>query len=179
MSRRKLGFSVRKGYSRNLSTVCVTSLDHEEPDCDELTVSIPLSAYKSSSVPSTIVLHSRLNLSPVPEWKFSLILSSPEFLAVYKLQILQPFTSADHIFMLTVAPDFTWTLRIGNRKVDTEQCQVLRGAPIKLCSVDAVMNVVFALEASKFCEGNPDVKFADLTSRYNGTFKDQSSNHNI
>ena len=173
MSRRKLGFAVRKRYSRKLPTAC-----HHEQDCDELVVKFPLSAYKSSSVPSTSVLHSRLNLSPVPgEWTSSLILPSPAYLAIYKLQILPPFTSAEYTFMLTVAPDFTWTLCIGRRKVDIEQCQVLRGAHIKLCSVDAIISVLSTLEASKLCEGNPDNKFAELVSHHNGTFKDQSSKH--
>ena len=156
-----------------LSTFTLQTPGKKSPD--ELLVHLPLSAFSSSSLPDMTSLYSRLTMCNVPNgWNVSLVQScESSFLAVSKLQVTPPFNScATYKLMLTVAPCGTWTLCAGSKLANTEHCTLLSGFPTTLCSVDDVLQIVSALENSKFCTGNPDEKFANISQRHRGVFKD-------
>lgn len=186
MSRRRLSFFTRKGYSRRWAT---STLDSPL----QLIVQLPLASYTHCTVPDASSLHCRLSKwNGLPaDWNTASVhaatcstasvhaaasTNNSDYLAVYKLCIIPPLLCAGHSFMLTIAPDCTWTLFVGRNRVDTEQCLILADSPYKLCSVDAVARVVSVLEGSKFCQGNPDKQFTDLiqSGHYSGSFRDQS-----
>ena len=58
-------------------------------------------------------------------------------------------------------------------EIRPEHCQLLAGVGFKLSSVDAVVELLSALNQSGFCVGNSDSKFMQLTERRKGVFKDQ------
>ncbi len=122
-------------------------------------------------------LYSRINQSGrLPEdWNMSLVQSpstAAPYLALFKLQILPSVYCCANTFMVTVSPDGTWSLSLGNSK---EKCELIRGFPTKIQSVDPVVEVVSCLAGSKYCVGNPDGKFVDILNRRGGIFKDQFS----
>lgn len=125
---------------------------------DELIVALPLAPYLSGTLPDASSLLSRLTRSnKVPaDWNVSRVhgpaTPTPydgDYLAVYKLQVLPPLFCISHSFMITVAPNCTWSLCIGSSNI--EQCTLLRGTPNRLSNVDAVVKVVLTLSGSKFC----------------------------
>ena len=178
MSRRKPSIAVRrKGYSRR-TAICV----HPSKllDSEELIVRLPVASYVSSVVEDTDSLNTRLCKYKLPaEWilnsKPALPLQSGTYLALYKLSIVThsaPHFSADYSFMLTIAPDFSWSLCLGRNSVSIERCTLLQGLCNKLDRVDAVLSALSTLEQSRFCVGNPDSKFTELLHK--GYFKEHS-----
>jgi hypothetical protein len=185
MSRRRLGYNVRKGYCRR-QTIPYASV----PECSTMLVHLPLVAYTSGKIPCASYLHRRLTeFNVLPDgWNASSVaqhdvmspidddLGSGDYLTLYKLCIIPPFMCCTSSFMLTIAPNCTWILCIGRNMVNIEHCELVADSPGRLCSVDAVIGVLSTLDSCKFCVGNPDRKFIDLiqSDRHNGSIKDQS-----
>ena len=185
MSRRRLGYGVRKGYCRR-QTIPYDSV----PESSTALVHLPLVAYTSCTLPCASSLHRRLTDSNVlpAGWNASTVAQHDEmspidedsgngvYLVIYKLCILPPFICSTSSFMLTIAPNCTWTLCIGRNMVNIEHCELLADSPGRLCSVDAVFGIVSTLDGGKFCVGNPDRKFIDLiqSDRHKGSLKDLS-----
>ena len=185
MGKRKLRFDSRKNFDRKryrkitvsvpLEVVSVNTEDAEE---SELIVSLPLSSYTSATLPDGTVLHSRISRSnPLPAgWTLACLPESTSYLATFalcKLQIFPPLCIAHATFMLTVSPSCAWTLCVGQRQIDQQQCRLLGGIAAKLCTVDEV-KLLSTLDDSKHCVGNADTKFMQLVPRQKGVFKDQS-----
>ena len=184
-----MGLHVSKGYSRakkiRSNSHCdevsanfsCTTLD---PNSKELIVKLPISAYTSQPLHSNAILHSRLEQQDcLPEmWNMSLVYSptsSAPYLSLYKLQVLPPLYCCTSTFMITIAPDASWTLCVGKSMITrAERCDVLRTCPEKLCSMDDVVGLVSCLEGSKLCEGNPDEKFKNVLCHRGGMIMDQT-----
>ena len=197
MGKRKLRFDQRKNYERKkygvtelsvsipLSQLPQAVIPLEMAHPSQLMIHLPLSAYTSSTVPDTTALYLRLrrsNLLP-PGWTATCLsdesASQPTSsllpsLALCKLQCLPPLFRADVTFTLTMSTQCTWTLTLGSRDIDPQRCQLMAGIAQRLRSVDEVVNLLSALDASKFCVGNHDAKFEQLVDRHKGSFKDQS-----
>ena len=174
MSRRKLGIHVRKGYSRK--KFCS---DHGSDDTTELIVKVPISAYCNGALDDTNLLYNRLHHSGMlpKEWNLTLVSSTTSvvpFLALYKLHVTPPLFCVDYSYMLSVAPDGSWTLCVGRTLINQEHCQLLMEAPTKLSSLSNVLSIISSVEGSKYCIGNADEKFRDISDHHGGVFKDQS-----
>ena len=189
MGKRKLRFDARKIFEckkyRKFSGLTVSiPLEHvcastNDADQSELIISLLLSAYMSATLPDATVLHSRLSrVSALPAgWTLACLPASTSHLATFaicKLQIFPPLCSAHVTFMLTVTPDCTWTLCVGQSPINQQQCRFLNGIAAKLCSVNEVVKLLSALDDSKHCVGNPETKFMQLVPRQKGIFRDQS-----
>ena len=77
-------------------------------------------------------------------------------------------------FTILVKEDFTWTVFFGAQRIETEPNHLLRDVPSILKSPNDVACLTTAIDSSKLCIGNPDVRFAPLLSQREGHFKDQS-----
>lgn len=100
-------------------------------------------------------------------WKCSQL--SDMSIAVYHFSSAQPTNVS---YMLKICPDHSWTLLVGLKQVVVQQSQLLQGIPGLLHTVDDIVSIVTLVSGSKFCAGNPDDKFKNLVSHYNGKFMD-------
>ena len=114
-------------------------------------VRLPLAAYTCSSLPDASAVYFRLTKSNMvpPGWTASLLESDGPSLAVCKLRTLPPLYIVDVTFVLTVAAQCTWTLRIGDKEINLQQSQLLAGIAAQLCSVDEVVQLLSTLDTSK------------------------------
>lgn len=177
MGRRKLIFSGKKNYDRKkYAQIPKHSTVTPAPSvsCDKLIICLPLSSYKTAVVPNLNTLHQRLMQSSALPADWSCTIVDNSHLALNKLHVTPPLLSANVLYMLTIASDFSWTLHIGPKQVDVEHCQLFHGAYRHLCTVKSVLDVISALDDSKFCMGNPDDKFTPLTEQHKGKFMDRS-----
>lgn len=151
------------------------------PDVTSFIVQLPLSSFSSAVLPDATSLYNRLtkHFSLPNGWNLSLIRSvssTSPFLVVNKLQVTPPdYCCASQLFMLTIAPDSTWTVCVGSKQVNTDQCNLFSRFSSKLHTA-GVVEIVSALEDSKFCVGNPDKKFTHLSERHGGVFMDYHGN---
>ena len=128
--------------------------------CWPVRSSLSLSAYTSATLPDATLLHFRMSRSnALPAgWTIACLPASTNHLATFvlcklqiflcKLQIFPPLCSAHVTFMLTVTPDCAWTLCVDQSQINQQQCCLLNGIVAKLCSVDEVVELLSALDAS-------------------------------
>jgi len=77
-------------------------------------------------------------------------------------------------FTLRIQDDFSWSVLFYQQPIEVSSCQLLGAFPENLQSADQVSQVVQVLEASTVCEGNPDEKFALVSSSRKDIFRDQT-----
>ena len=171
MGKRKLRFDQRKNYERKKNQAVA------------LTISLPLSLYKSLPTTSPITLFTRLRSTgslgngwmttdqPIDDPALSVSQSC----VLYKMSLHRslPFV----LFTLTVNNDSTWTLMVCESQVKIEQSSLFSEVPHYLRSVDDVVGLLSMLNQSKFCIGNKDTKFLELATANGGVFKDKRGNY--
>ena len=185
MSRRRLGYGVRKGYCRR-QTIPYDSV----PESSTALVHLPLVAYTSCTLPCASSLHRRLTdsnmlpagwnastvaqhdeMSPIDEDSGNGVYWSSTSCAFSHLSYALPAPSC-----LPQPPTAHGHCASVGIMVNIEHCELLADSPGRLCSVDAVFGIVSTLDGGKFCVGNPDRKFIDLiqSDRHKGSLKDLS-----
>ena len=173
MSKRKLRLYVPKGLSRKDIKLSSPENDSRSHDDTSHIVGLPLGVYTSSTVQTIEALHARLiKSSTFNGWIVTCIPGELEsvYLALYKLQVSSTTCTTEQTFMLTIHPEFKWTLDVRGHRVDLERCPLLSEVPSQLNSVDSVVHLLSLLDHSKICQGNPDTKFLDISQRHKGNF---------
>lgn len=169
MGKRKLRFDVRKNYERKkqridktISSTSPSTLNPQPATMNECNVRN---------------LHSVSHDKLPPGWTSTCVTSctnrSRDSLALYKLQLQQPLASVNIAYMVTVSPDCTWTVCVGNKIINTSQCSRLNSLDETISNADDLIQLLVLVDGSKHCVGNPDEKFSDLVVSHKGIFKNQ------
>ena len=184
---RKLKFFVRKNEAkrklklrRDLLQSPVESLD--------LTVHLPLSAYKSAKVDNSEILRTRLiNSSCLPSgWilaeKNTHVLpdlkSTP--IVLYRPVHSQSLVlSTGTALSLSINTDLTWSVRVGTSLIDSFKNELIQDCTVSMSCVDEVVQLLSCIEMGTVCVGNDDVKFSDLIKRHKGCFKSATGKINF
>ena len=181
--KRKLRFDQRKNYERKKRRMTVSPLTCPNTPSRELVVSIPLSAYTSSSATNASTLFSRLrctgclqkgwSISDVPDIQQTPSSNPP--LMLCKMQRPPPHFIPTLLFTIAFDDECTWTVIVHGSSVEVQMsnCELLSEFEASLRSMDAVLALLSALDRSKFCAGNYDPSFMELAHRNGGVFKDQ------
>ena len=183
MGKRKLKFDVRKNYERKKQKVIptpslnpLTDSDHERYNLYSLQIREELpQGWNATCVAST---------------------SSEDSLALYKLELQSSIASVNIAYMVTVSPDLTWTVCVGNGITDTVRVRVVsysvsvgnkiinisqNGLLNSCCrtirNADELTQLLMAIDGSKQCIGNPDAKFHDIVTAHKGIFKNQQGQY--
>jgi hypothetical protein len=82
------------------------------------------------------------------------------------LFISKPWQSTSLDLIITITPDFVWSMSIGSTQLCKDQCHLLKNFPPKLNNVTVVLKMLSCLDNSTLCKGNPDKKFEEILQRY-------------
>ena len=91
-------------------------------------------------------------------------------LAFYKLQLQQKLASVNVAYMVTVSPDCSWTLCIGNKIINTTQCSRLNSLPEIINSVNELIQLFLVIDGS--INTAMETQMTSLVS-HKGIFKNQ------
>ena len=172
MGKRKLKFDVRKNSEKKNRYRRALNFALAAPDCT--VVSIPFRYTLSCKLLSVESLHERMvTLHKLPAgWTSSIICRSEgNIMAVSKLSVV---SSAVEAVVITIFPDFTWTIQKGQKQIPVLQTALLGAIPSTLQSVREVTQVLSLVDASKCCKGNDDAQFLDLAAWREGKFMNYS-----
>ena len=170
MGKRKLRFDVRKNYERKRQRVSLANeVNAVQPVISSPPTPTTINACDVNSLQT--LSHDKLP----PGWTLTCVSSQTDedSLALYKLQLQQPLASVNIACMVTISPDCSWTVCIGNKIINTTQCSRLNSLPEVINGVDELMELLLVIDGSKHCTGNPDDKFTDLVVSHKGIFKNQ------
>ena len=140
----------------------------------ESSLTLPLSYFACLPLPTVSALRARIMMAPLlpTGWVDATWNEGELALCCFENHSDMPIPAVK--FTILVKEEFTWTVFFGALRIETEPNHLLRDVPSILKSPSDVACLTTAIDSSKLCIGNPDVRFAPLLSRREGHFKDQS-----
>ena len=128
-----------------------------------LVVSLPLTAFTASRQSSLGALHSRIGALTLPRQWVVASQQQGSHLTLCKLLTTQPpLFQASVSFSLTITDQFSWTLSIGQCRVEPAECPVLTSEPVAMDSAASILKVLLLLDSCKICIGNNEKQFLDV-----------------
>lgn len=89
----------------------------------------------------------------------------------FQLNFCQLTSSSDQISLtIKIIDDFSWSLELYGRSIESHTCSMLSAVPEHLVSAELVGQFTLQLDQYSICPGNCDEKFFTIATAKKGTF---------